>query len=242
MADGKIEYKFLSEEKDGRKYLTLSGRVAKTSFWTGDDVINAKSIRKEIENTTMPITVYLNSQGGDVFEGIEIYNLFKNHKSDITVEITGLCASAGTFIALGGDKVVMDTGTQFMIHQASSFAYGNKEDIQKTLNALESIDKSIVSIYKAKTGKSDEELEDMLKKETWFDCEKALENGFIDEIKETVPKQKEKKNNQSNIDIQNLVDLITDELEKRNAGAEQKPAEEEKTNKISNFSRFMKGM
>lgn len=242
MADGKIEYKFLSEEKDGRKYLTLSGRVAKSSFWTGDDTINAKSIREEIEDTTIPITVYLNTQGGDVFEGIEIYNLFKNHKSDITVEITGLCASAGTFIALGADKVVMDTGTQFMIHQASSFAYGNKEDIQKTLNALESIDKSIISIYKAKTGKSDEELEDMLKKETWFDCEKALENGFIDEIKETVPKQKEEKNNQSNIDIQNLVDLITDELEKRNAGVEQKPVEEEKTNKISNFSKFMKGM
>lgn len=243
MADGKIEYKFLSEEKDGRKYLTLSGRVAKSSFWIGDDTISAKSIREEIEDTTIPITVYLNTQGGDVFEGIEIYNLFKNHKSDITVEITGLCASAGTFVALGANKVVMDTGTQFMIHQASSFAYGNKEDIQKTLNALESIDKSIISIYKAKTGKSDEELEDMLKKETWFTCEKALENGFIDEIKETVPKQKEEeKNNQSNIDIQNLVDLITDELEKRNAGAEQKPVEEEKTKKISNFSKFMKGM
>lgn len=243
MADGKIEYKFLSEEKDGRKYLTLSGRVAKSEYWTGYDTINAKSIREEIEDTTIPITVYLNTQGGDVFEGIEIYNLFKNHKSDITVEITGLCASAGTFIALGANKVVMDTGTQFMIHQASSFAYGNKEDIQKTLNALESIDKSIISIYKTKTGKSDEELEDMLKKETWFDCEKALENGFIDEIKETVPKQKEEeKDNQSNIDIQNLVDLITDELEKRNAGAEPKPAEEEKTNKISNFSKFMKGM
>ena len=244
MADGKIEYKFLSEEKDGRKYLTLSGRVAKSSFWTGDDVISAKSITKELENTTVPITVYLNTQGGDVFEGIEIYNLFKNHQSDITVEITGLCASAGTFIALGADKVVMDTGTQFMIHQASTIAYGNKEDIQKSLNALESIDKSIISIYKAKTGKSEEELEDMLKKETWFDCEKALENGFIDEIKETVPKQKEEeKNNQSNIDIQNLADLIADELEKRNAGVQQKPAEkEEETKKISNFSKFMKGM
>ena len=90
MADGKIEYKFLSEEKDGRKYLTLSGRVAKSSFWTGDDVISAKSITKELENTTVPMTVYLNTQGGDVFVGIEIYNLFKNHKSDITVEITGL--------------------------------------------------------------------------------------------------------------------------------------------------------
>ena len=84
----------------------------------------------------------------------------------------------------------------------------------------------------------------MLKKETWFDCEKALENGFIDEIKETVPKQKEEeKNNQSNIDIQNLADLIADELEKRNAGVQQKPAEkEEETKKISNFSKFMKGM
>ena len=112
-----------------------------------------------------------------------------------------------------------------------------REDVERGMGCC---DLGSINLRISPKGKN----EDMLKKETWFDCEKALENGFIDEIKETVPKQKEEeeKTNQSNIDIQNLVDLITDELEKRNAGVEQKPVEEEKTNKISNFSKFMKGM
>lgn len=240
---GKIEkeigYKFIAEEKDGIKVLYLSGKVSKADYWTGKDVIDAKSIRDEIENTNLPIRIYLNSPGGDVLEGIEIYNFLKNHKSDITVEITGLCASAATFIALGADKVVMDTGTQFMIHQASSFAYGNKEDIRKVLDALESIDESIISIYQAKTGKEKSEIEAMLKKESWMTCEKALENGFIDEIKEDKPMEKEEIEDIKDIDIENLTNLIANELEKRKAlESKAEPREKE----LSNFTRFMKGL
>lgn len=66
-----------------------------------------------------------------MFEGIEIYNYLKDHPSNITVEVTGLAASAATFIVAGANDVIMNVGTSLMIHEASTFAWGNKQDIQK---------------------------------------------------------------------------------------------------------------
>lgn len=99
---------------------------------------------------TEDITIKLNSPGGDVFEGVEIYNYLKDHPSKVTVEVTGVAASAATFILSAADEAIMNVGTSVMIHEASTFTWGNKQDIQKTLNALETIDDSILSIYSQK--------------------------------------------------------------------------------------------
>lgn len=178
----KVPFQFKNEVENGKHVLTLSGNVQK-KYWRDDDVINAKDIRESLESVTDDIVIKLNSPGGDVFEGIEIYNYLKDHPSNVTVEVTGVAASAATFITAGANEVIMNVGTSLMIHEASTFAWGNKSDIQKTLNALGTIDESILSIYSEKTGQSNEQLEEWMNEEKWFTADEAVEFGFADSVK-----------------------------------------------------------
>lgn len=178
----KVPFLFKNEVKNGKHILTLSGNVRK-KYWSDDDVINAKDVREALDTVSDDIVIKLNSPGGDVFEGIEIYNYLKDHSSNVTVEVTGIAASAATFIVAGADEVIMNVGTSLMIHEASTFAWGNKSDIQKTLNALETIDESILSIYSEKTGQSNDQLEEWMNEEKWFTADEAVEFGFADSVK-----------------------------------------------------------
>lgn len=178
----KVPFQFKNEVENGKHVLTLSGNVQK-KYWRDDDVINAKDIRESLESVSDDIVIKLNSPGGDVFEGIEIYNYLKDHPSNVTVEVTGVAASAATFITAGANEVIMNVGTSLMIHEASTFTWGNKSDIQKTLNALETIDESILSIYSEKTGQSNEQLEEWMNEEKWFTADEAVEFGFADSVK-----------------------------------------------------------
>ena len=103
----KVPFQFKNEVKNGKHVLTLSGNVQK-KYWRDDDVINAKDIRESLESVTDDIVIKLNSPGGDVFEGIEIYNYLKDHPSNVTVEVTGVAASAATFITAGANEVIMN--------------------------------------------------------------------------------------------------------------------------------------
>lgn len=162
--------------------LTLSGYVYER--WTEDDnAIDAKLVRNALDGVDKPIVIKLNSPGGDVFQGIEIYNYLKNHTSHVTVEVTGLAASAASIIAMGADEIIMNTGTSLMVHEASAYARGTKTDIKKVLNALDTIDKSIVDIYADKTNKTDVEINNWINDEKWFTAEEAVEFGLADSIK-----------------------------------------------------------
>lgn len=183
-----VPYEFTNEATDGKHILTLSGSIRKR-YWEDEKAIDAELVRDALEGVTEDVVIKLNSNGGDVFEGIEIYNYLKSHPSHITVEVTGLAASAATFIVAGADKAIMNTGTSFMIHEASSFAWGNKSELQKVLNALETIDDSIISIYEAKTGQSKEQLTDWMTEEKWFSAEDAVRFNFADEVKKDITDQ-----------------------------------------------------
>lgn len=162
--------------------LTLSGYVYER--WTEDDnAIDAKLVRNALDGVDKPIVIKLNSPGGDVFQGIEIYNYLKNHTSHVTVEVTGLAASAASIIAMGADEIIMNTGTSLMVHEASAYARGTKTDIKKVLNALDTIDKSIVDIYVEKTNRTDVEINNWINDEKWFTAEEAVEFGLADSIK-----------------------------------------------------------
>lgn len=178
----KVPFQFTNEIHNGKHILTLSGNVQK-KYWNDDDVINAKDIRETLDPVTDDIVIKLNSPGGDAFEGIEIYNYLKSHSSKVTVEVIGLAASAATFILAGADEVIMNVGTSLMIHEASTLTWGNKQDIQKTLNALETIDESILSIYSEQTGQTHEQLENWMNEEKWFTADEAVEFGFANSVK-----------------------------------------------------------
>lgn len=168
---------FKNESKEDKHILTLSGVVAGNSIFYGEN-ISAKDVKEALDEVEKDIVIKLNSVGGDVFEGIEIYNYLKSHTSNITVEVTALAASAASIIAMGADEVVMHTGASMMIHEASTLAYGNKADVQKTLNALQTIDESLIDIYAERTSLERKELENMMVAETWMGADEAVEKGF----------------------------------------------------------------
>ena len=181
MTKKKIDYFFNSVQKDERVELTISGAIGESTYFY--EATSAKDVKEALENSTGDIHIFLNSSGGDVFQGIEIYNYLKNLSNNVTVEVTGTACSAASIIAMGANKLVMNTGTSLMIHEASTFTWGNKNELKKVLGALETIDQSIVDIYNEKTGIDKVKLENYLSNETWFTADEAVELGFADEKK-----------------------------------------------------------
>lgn len=178
----KIPFQFLNEAKDGKRIVTLSGVIRKR-YWEDDDCIDAKLLRNTLDGVEDDVTIRLNSPGGDVFEGVEMYNYLKDHKSHITVEVTGQAASAASFILAGADTAIMDVGSVVMIHEASCFCWGNKNDMKKSLEALEAIDQSILDIYTNRTGQSAEQITQWMAEEKNFTADEAVTYGFADEVK-----------------------------------------------------------
>lgn len=179
----KVKFEFKNEIVENKTIITLSGVVRQPYPWDEEDeAINEKLIRDTLDGVTGDVLIRLNSPGGDVFEGISICNYLKSIDNKVTIEITGVAASAASIISMGADKVIMDKGTSMMIHEASTIAWGNKTEIQKTLNALSTIDKSLVAIYQDKTGLDTDTLNGYLTNETWFTAEEAVEAGFADEV------------------------------------------------------------
>ena len=128
------------------------------------------------------LNVYINSPGGDVFEGRAIMAAISRFKGNTIAHIDSLCASAATGIALACNEVEMSEGALFMIHNASGMAWGDKTAMRETANLLEKVEGSIINDYQTKTGKSDKEIAAMMEAETWMTAQEALENGFIDRI------------------------------------------------------------
>ncbi|WP_180530464.1 ATP-dependent Clp protease proteolytic subunit, partial [Staphylococcus haemolyticus] len=122
---------FRNETENDKHILTLSGTIANFPFF--EDGISSKAVKNSLDNVDKDIVIRLNSGGGDVFEGIEIYNYLKSLSNHITIEVTALAASAASLVAMAADKIIIRTGANMMVHEASTMAFGNKSDIQKTL-------------------------------------------------------------------------------------------------------------
>lgn len=146
-------------------------------FW--GDGITARSINSRLKTMqNKDIEVIINSGGGDVFEGIAIYNLLKEYEGKITVKIIGLAASAASIIALAGDEVFISKNAFFMIHNAWMGAFGNRHDFLAFAEFLEPFDEAIAKTYADFTGLKLEVVKDMMDRETWLSGEKAVEMGF----------------------------------------------------------------
>ena len=133
---------------------------------------------KEVEGKNL--TVYIDSYGGDVFAASDIYTMLKEHKGDITVKITGVAASAASVIAMAGDKVLMSSTAVMMIHNPSTIAAGDHNEMEKAAEVLDTIKNGIINAYHQKTGLPKDEISDLMEQETWFDCDSAIEKGFCD--------------------------------------------------------------
>ena len=139
---------------------------------------------KDLKDT--PINLHVNSIGGDVFDGMAIYNVIKRREARTTVYIEGIAASIATIIALGADEVVMAENSLFMIHNAWGGAMGEAKDMRKTADTLEKISSELTDIYMKKTGLSYEALAEMMDEETWLNAQEAYDYGFIDTISDSI--------------------------------------------------------
>lgn len=149
----------------------------------GDDGITPKMVRNALKSGDYDsINVYINSPGGNAFDGVAIYNQLRNIKKTVNVFVDGEAASAASVIAMGGDKVVMRSGALMMIHNASSIAIGQKQDLIKSAETLSRVDDRLADIYATRTGKPINEIKEMMDAETWMDGEEAVDAGFADEI------------------------------------------------------------
>ena len=150
----------------------------------GLEAVSAKSITDQFpEDINEDITLEVNSNGGLVTVGSEIYTALKNYEGHVTVEVTGMAASAASVAIMGADTVKMSPTAQIMIHKALlTRASGNSDDLEKAVNALKSSDQSIINAYVSKTGLSEDEIFEMMKNETFMSANEAIEKGFADEI------------------------------------------------------------
>ena len=139
---------------------------------------------KEYKDT--PVNLRINCIGGDVFDGMAMYNIIKKREAKTTAYIEGIAASMGSVIALAADEVVMAENSLFMIHNAWGGAMGEAEDMRKTASILEKISGEIANIYERKTRLSLNRIVEMMDKETWLNAKEAYELGFIDLISDSI--------------------------------------------------------
>ena len=165
---------------DGDRTLYLEGAIAEES-WFSDDVTPA-AFKAELLSGTGPITLRINSPGGDCIAASQIYTMLMDYPSDVTVKIDGIAASAASVIAMAGTKVCMSPTSLMMIHNPLTVAMGDSEEMRKAIQLLDEVKESIINAYELKTGLSRTRLSHLMDGETWMNPKMALELGFCDEI------------------------------------------------------------
>ena len=147
-------------------------------WWTGEGVTMKRVAAALRSLGAGPVTVNINSPGGDMFEGLAIYNLLREHKGEATVKVLGLAASAASIIAMAGDKVEIARAGFFMIHNCWVVASGNRHDLREFADWMEPFDASMADIYVARTGLKLADVQKQMDGETWIGGSSAVEQGF----------------------------------------------------------------
>jgi len=149
-------------------------------YWD-DSGVTAKRISAALRSLDgADVVVNINSPGGDVFEGLAIYNLLREYKGHVTVRVLGVAASAASFIAMAADEIQIARAGFFMIHNAWTGLRGNRNDLRETADFLEQIDDTIADIYHVRSGLSMDELKADMDKERWINGRDAIDSGFAD--------------------------------------------------------------
>ena len=168
--------------------IQMNGEVIPSDYadvydYLGYENINPKAIKQALnEANGSDVELEINSPGGYVDAGSEIYTALKEYQGQVTAKITGQACSAATWIALAADRVEMSPTAQMMIHRASTISIGNSDDLASDLNALNSLDKSFVDLYSQRTGLDAQEVYRLMCNTTWMNAKEAVDKGFADEI------------------------------------------------------------
>ena len=171
------------------RVLELNGTIADESWF--DDDITPQMFKDELNAGSGAVTIWINSPGGDCVAASQIYSMLMDYAGEVTVKIDGIAASAASVIAMAGTKVLMSPTALMMIHNPSTAAFGDHNDMQKAIDLLEEVKQSIINAYEIKTGQSRAVLSHLMENETWMNVRKAVELGFADGILEDEKKTAE---------------------------------------------------
>lgn len=168
---------------DGGKIVDVQIHGVIDGGWLDDSSVSTAEIAQALaeHQDAKKINVHINSVGGSLFGGVALYNILNAHPGEVTSYVDGLAASAASVIAMAG-KTVMGRGAMLMVHNPLAMAYGDAADLRRTAAVLDKARDSLLSIYKAKTGKDGQALKAMLDAETWMGADQALRQGFANEI------------------------------------------------------------
>lgn len=168
--------------------IVLYAGIGPAGFWDDpDSMITAKQFSdqlKQIPDTVTTLSVRINSPGGDVFDGIAIYNRLKQFNAKKVVYIDGLAASIASVIALAGDEIIIGEGALFMVHLPWTITIGNRMALDNTINRLTDVEEQMLGIYSKKTKIPKDEMRAMLEAETWMGADEAISLGFADQTSE----------------------------------------------------------
>lgn len=170
---------FVAAEADDPNTISIYETIGEDS-WTGGGFTAKRAAAALRAIGPKDITVNINSPGGDVFDGLAIYNLFAEHPARVTVNVLGIAASAASVIAMAGDEIRMGLGSFVMVHQAWGIVIGNRSDLAEAIGVLSKIDGALVDIYEARTGLKRDEIESLMEAETFLTAKESVAKGFAD--------------------------------------------------------------
>lgn len=153
--------------------------------WFGDG-ITAKDVARELTSVknASELNVHINSYGGDVFDGIAIMNLLKNHGGTVNVQVDGIAASAASVVAMAGESITIHSGAQMMIHNPWSMSVGDANQMRADADKLEKVASELVGIYADRTGKDSAMVKGWMDAETWFNATEARDAGLATSVLE----------------------------------------------------------
>ncbi len=177
----KVFWNWVRDETEPEsRTLYLNGVIAEES-WFSDEVTPA-AFKADLTSGSGPITVWINSVGGDCVAAAQIYNMLMEYPHDVTVKIDGIAASAASVVAMAGTRVCMSPSSLMMIHNPLTIAMGDSEEMRKAMHLLDEVKESIINAYEIKTGLPRAKLSHLMDAETWLNAKKAIELGFADGI------------------------------------------------------------
>lgn len=185
MPNQNLYYNVVDNKKEKSVNINIFGDISGFDYdWTDSTGIKKLSRRLEDFNDYNEINVYINSYGGELAEGLAIYNALKLNKATVNTYNIGFACSSASIVFMAGDNRYMSKSSILMIHNVSQFAYGNSQDFKKIANDLEILNTVVLNSYLDKVALTEKELTKMMDKETFIDSDDALNWGFITNILE----------------------------------------------------------
>lgn len=178
----KIKYYQLQVDEAKREAsVMIFGDITSWEFMDND--VSSYTLAKEIEGLDVDtIHVHINSYGGEVAEGLAIYNMLRQHKAKVITYCDGFACSIASVVFMAGDERIMNNASLLFIHNAWTMAAGNANDLRKTAEDLDKITSASIKAYMEHVNISEEELRELLDNETWLTADEALEMGFATKI------------------------------------------------------------